>query len=151
MGLKAPQEEKGKQARLPQQYADMFGWDNMVDTVAGVYNSLSPEEKEKCVIGASNYGEAGAIDLFGSKYGLPHAISSHNSYWMWGPGEKPGEIAIVVGGNPDVYRRLWEDVRQAATVNSPYAMPFETDLPVYLCRRPKISLQEAWPHLKEFI
>ena len=151
MGLKAPQEEKAKQARLPQQYADMFGWENMAATVAGVYNSLSPEEKEKCVIGASNYGEAGAIDLFGSKYGLPHAISSHNSYWMWGPGEKPGEVAIVVGGNPDVYRHLWEDVRQAATVNCPYAMPYETDLPVYLCRQPKISLQEAWPHLKEFI
>jgi len=151
MGLKAPREEKGKAGKLPQQYADMFGWENMAATVAKVYNSLSPEEKQECVIGASNYGEAGAIDFFGKNYGLPHAISSHNSYWMWGPGDKPGEVLIVVGGNPDDYHAMYEDVQQAATVTCEYAMPFETDLPVYLCRRPKMTLQQAWPHLKKFI
>jgi hypothetical protein len=151
LGLKAPQEEKGKLGKLPQQYADMFGWENMTATVAKVYNSLSPAEKEKCVIGASNYGEAGALDFFGRKFGLPHAISSHNSYWIWGPGEKPGEIAIIVGGSPEDYHGMYEDVQQAATVNCPYAMPYETNLPVYLCRRPRATLQQVWPRLKHFI
>jgi len=151
MGSKPATEEKGKLGRLPQQYADMFGWENMVATVAKVYNSLSPEEKQKCVIGASNYGEAGAIDFFGKKYGLPHAISGHNNYWIWGPGEKPGEIAIIVGGDPKVYHSMYEDVQQAATVVSEYARPFETDLPVYLCRHPKVTLQQVWPHAKHFI
>jgi hypothetical protein len=151
IGLKAPREERGKLGKLPQQYADMFGWENMVATVAKVYNSLSPEEKEKCVIGASNYGEAGAIDFFGKKYGLPHAISSHNNYWIWGPGGKPGEIAIIVGGNPKDYHSMYDDVQQAATVICEYAMPFETNLPVYLCRRPKTTLQQVWPHIKNFI
>jgi hypothetical protein len=151
MGLKAPAEEKGKQGKLPQQYADMFGWENMVATVAKVYNTLSPEEKQKCVIGASNYGEAGAIDFFGKKYGLPHAISSHNNYWIWGPGEKPGEIAIIVGGNPEDYHSMYEDVQQAATVICEYARPFETDLPVYLCRRPKVTLQQVWPRIRHFV
>ena len=151
MGLQAPREEKGKAAKLPQQYADMFGWENMTATVAKVYNSLSPEEKQKCVIGASNYGEAGAIDFFGKKYGLPNAISSHNSYWFWGPGEKPGEVLIVVGGDAKNYHAMYEDVQQAATVMCDYARPFETDLPVYLCRRPKMTLQQVWPRLKKFI
>jgi hypothetical protein len=151
MGVRAPREERGKAAKLPQQYADMFGWKNMAATVAKVYNSLSPEEKQKCVIGASNYGEAGAIDFFGKKYGLPNAISSHNSYWMWGPGEKPGDVLIVVGGTAKDYQAMYEDVEQAATITCQYAMPYETDLPVYLCRRPKMTLQQVWPHLKNFI
>jgi len=151
MGFKPATEEKGKLGKLPQQYADMFGWENMVATVAKVYDSLSPEEKQKCVIGASNYGEAGAIDFFGKKYGLPHAISGHNNYWIWGPGEKPGEIAIIVGGDPKLYHSMYEDVQQAATVVSEYARPFETGLPVYLCRRPKVTLQQVWPQVKGFI
>jgi hypothetical protein len=151
MGVKAPREERGKAAKLPQQYADMFGWQNIAATVAKVYNSLSPEEKQACVIGASNYGEAGAIDFFGRNYGLPNAISSHNSYWMWGPGDKPGEVLIVVGGNAKDYQALYEDVEQAATITCEYAMPYETDLPVFLCRRPKMTLQQVWPHLKNFI
>jgi len=151
MGLKAPREEKTNLGKLPQQYADMFGWENIAATVAKVYNSLSPEDKQKCVIGASNYGEAGAIDFFGKKYGLPHAISSHNSYWIWGPGEKPGEVLIVVGGDPKDYQSMYEDVQQVATVMSEYAMPYETDLPVYLCRHPKMTLQQVWPRAKHFI
>ncbi len=151
MGVKSPREERGKAAKLPQQYADMFGWQNMAATVAKVYNSLSPDEKQKCVIGAGNYGEAGAIDFFGKNYGLPNAISTHNSYWIWGPGEKPGEVLIVVGGNAKDYHAMYEDVEQAATITCEYAMPFETDLPVYLCRHPKMTLQQVWPHLKNFI
>jgi hypothetical protein len=91
-------------------------------------------------VGASNYGEAGAIDFFG-----------HNSNWVWGPGEKPGEIAIIVGGSQKDYHSMYEKVQQAATVVSEYARPFETDLPVYLCRRPKVTLQQVWPHIKGFI
>jgi len=151
MGVKPAVEEKGKQGKLPQQYADMFGWENMAATVAKVYNTLSPEEKQECVIGASNYGEAGAIDFFGKKYGLPHSISSHNSYWFWGPGEKPGEVLIVVGGNPQDYHRMYEDVQQAATVVCENARPLETNLPVYLCRRPKMTLQQVWPQIRKFI
>jgi hypothetical protein len=151
IGFKPATEENKKLGKLPQQFADMFGWENLVATVAKVYNSLSPEEKEKCVIGASNYGEAGAIDFFGKRYGLPHAISRHNNYWIWGPGVKPGEIAIIVGGSADGYRSIYGDVQQAATVVCEYAMPTETNLPVYLCRRPKVTLQQVWPHIKHFI
>lgn len=151
LGVNPPQEERDKLGELPQMYADMFGWENLVATVAKVYNDLSPEEKAKCVIGASNYGEAGAIDFFGHKYGLPNAISSHNSYWLWGPGDKPGEVLLVVGGDLKGYQSMYEQVDQVATVVSQYARPSETDLPVYLCRRPNLTLQAVWPRIKGFI
>ena len=49
----------------------------MVASVAGVYNSLPPEQRAKTAILAGNYGEAGAIDFFGPRYGLPKSISAH--------------------------------------------------------------------------
>jgi hypothetical protein len=56
-----------------------------------------------------------------------------------------------VGGNAKDYQAMYEDVEQAATITCEYAMPYETDLPVYLCRSPKMTLQQVWPHLKNFI
>jgi hypothetical protein len=150
IGFVPGSEEKDEPAKMPEQYEDMLGWENMVATVAQVYNSLSPEEKEKCVIGASNYGEAGAIDFFGKKYGLPPAISNHNSYWIWGPGTKPGEVTIAVGGERETYLRMYGEVRCAARAVSKYSRPLEEDVPIYLCRRPKMTLQQAWPQLKYF-
>ena len=57
-------------AILPQHYADEFGWEEMVARVAAVYHSLTPEEQSKTAIFATNYGEAGAIDFFGDRYGV---------------------------------------------------------------------------------
>lgn len=151
IGIVPKSGERGRQGRLPQTYADRFGWPEMVATVARVYNSLSPEDRAQCVIGASNYGEAGALDFFGKQYGLPSAISSHNNYWIWGPGDKPREILLVVGGDREDYEKMYDDVQQVATVKNEYAMPYESNLPVYLCRKPKVTLQQIWPQLKEFI
>ncbi|MGH3089200.1 MAG: glycosyltransferase family 39 protein, partial [Rubrobacteraceae bacterium] len=45
---------------LPQNFADRFGWENMVATVARVHDELPAEERERACILADNYGEAGA-------------------------------------------------------------------------------------------
>jgi hypothetical protein len=151
LGIQAPQTERHKFGKLPQGYADMFGWENMVATVARVYNSLSPEERAKCAIFTSNYGEAGAIDFFGKKYGLPKAISGHNNYWLWGPGNYTGEIVITVGPRLEDVKKTFDQVELGATVVSEYAMPYESDLPVYICRKPKMPLKEVWPRVKNYI
>ncbi len=62
--LAPPQEEKGEKSVLPPNYADMFGWQELVAAVARVYKRLPPEDRSRCAIYASNYGEAGAIELF---------------------------------------------------------------------------------------
>jgi hypothetical protein len=151
LGVEPPKTERHKFGRLPQSYADMFGWEEMVATVAKVYNSLSPEERAKCAIFTSNYGEAGAIDFFGKKYGLPKAISGHNNYWLWGPGNYTGEIVITVGESLEDVEKTFAQVELGATHVHEYAMPYESDLPVYICRKPKMSLQEVWPRVKGYI
>jgi hypothetical protein len=151
LGIQAPKTERHRFGKLPQSYADMFGWENMVATVAKVYNSLPPEQRAKCAIFTGNYGEAGAIDFFGKKYGLPKAISGHNNYWLWGPRDYSGEIMIVLGEPKEAAEKVYEQIEVGATVVDQYAMPYESDLPVFICQKPKMSLKELWPRVKNYI
>jgi len=143
--------EKDATVPLPQLYADMFGWENMATTVAGVYNSLPASERSDCAILAGNYGEAGAIDQYGPALGLPKAISGHNSYFYWGPRGYSGGCVILFGERANEYENLFSDVRQVATITDPHAMGVEQNVPVYLCRKPTAPLSILWPHFKMII
>jgi hypothetical protein len=128
----------------------MFGWRNQVKIVASVYRSLPAEDRAHCAILAANYGEAGALDYFGPSYGLPRAISPHNNYYLWGPGDSSGNVVIAVGMGLHQLMLLFGDVQKAATIENSYAVPDESDLPVYICRNPRMPLSQAWPWLKFF-
>ena len=149
--FKVPRSEyQHMRAALPQHYADEFGGEEMVAATARVYHSLTPGEQAKTAIFANNYGEAGAIDFFGPKYGLPKAISAHQSYFLWGPRNYNGEIVIVLGsGNPQNDRRFFEHVEVAATLDNPYALAYENG-PILLCRGFKGDLRVFWPNLKKW-
>ena len=134
-------------AILPQHYADQFGWEEMTAAVAQVYHSLPPEEQAKAAIFGNNYGEAGAIDFLGPKYGLPKAISGHQSYWFWGPRDYTGEIIIVLGDRRATLEGECASVQQFDFVHSPYALE---QGPIFLCRGFKWNLQQAWPMLKKW-
>ena len=151
LGVKAPQEERGHTAEMPQVLADRFGWENMTATIARVYHALPPEQRARAAILAGNYGEAAAVDFFGPRYGLPKAISGHNNYWLWGPRGATGEVVIAVGVPKTDLDKYFAAVEQADTIVSPYALPMETNLPVYVCRDLRIPIEQAWPLLKHFI
>jgi hypothetical protein len=136
-------------AILPQHYADEFGWEDMVARVANVYRSLTPEEQSRTAIFASNYGEAGAVDFFGSRYGLPKAICTHQNYFLWGPRNYTGDIVIRIGSKLEDARDYYESVSVAATLDNPYAMPYERN-PILLCRHRKKNLQIDWPDIKNW-
>jgi hypothetical protein len=148
----APSTDENKEVgKLPQHYADMFGWEKMVATIAKVYQGLTEEEKPHAVIFAGNYGEAGAIDFFGKKYNLPKAISGHNNYWLWGPGERSGEVAIFFGGpSAETLKNLFEEVNEAAIFTCEYCMPYENNTPVYLCKKPRFNTNMVWPTIKHY-
>jgi len=94
LGIGASKTEVAHDGPLPQLYGDQFGWPEFVAEVARIYHALPEEERTKACIFASNYGEAGAINLFGPRYGLPRAISGHQTHWFWGYGECTGEVLI---------------------------------------------------------
>ncbi len=150
VGLSPKNLEGKEQAQLPQHYADMFGWENMASTVAGVFHALPEEEQAKTIIFGQNYGEAGAMGYYRDKFGLPMAISGHNNYWLWGPGDERAEVYIILGGDEADYTELFEQVERAAVVRCDYCMPYENNLPVYVCRGGKVSIREIWGSVKNY-
>ncbi len=147
--LEPPAIETHKLGPLPQIYADQFGWEEMAATVAGVYNNLPAEDRARTAIFAQNYGQAGAIDLFGPKYSLPPAISGHQNYYLWGPRDYTGESVIVMQGQQQDLEQRFTTVQKVASVYHPYSMPYE-HFDVFYCRGLKQSLQELWPQLKNW-
>jgi hypothetical protein len=142
--------EKVAQGALPQQLADMFGWREMAAKVSGAYNALPPEERARAVFFGRNYGEAAAIDVYGPAFHGPPAISGHNSYYLWGLGGFDGSVVLAVGGDATRYALEYQSVERVAELDSPYAMPYETNIPIYLLRNPRIPFANIWSKLKHY-
>ena len=150
--FEVPPTEISHTAALPQLYADQFGWEEMVSSVARVYASLPPEEQKRAAIFCQNYGEAGAIDFFGSKYGLPPALSGHQNYFYWGPDDYTGEIMIVLDDDATDEREQFSSVEDRGLIeSSPWAMPWEQRLHIFVCRDLKIPLRELWPKVRVWL
>jgi hypothetical protein len=122
----------------------MFGWEKRVKTVADVFNSLSPAEQKQTVIWAFGYGNAGAIDWYGKKYGLPNAISLNLSYWLWGVPDRKGDIVIGMGIRKENIKHIFEQVETAAEVELEHVNPWQTPFRVLICRSPKKPLADIW-------
>ncbi|MGB8475667.1 MAG: glycosyltransferase family 39 protein [Candidatus Acidiferrum sp.] len=133
---------------LPQFFADMYGWPEQVQAVSQVLNALPLKDREKCAVLAYNYGEAGAIDYLGPALGLPKAISGQNQYGLWGPRGYSGDVVIAIGFSQEQLREIFDEVNPAAKVTSQHAMPEETNLTIYLCRKPKKDLRDIWAKLR---
>ena len=149
--LEQPRVETHQLGPLPQLYADQFGWEEMAATVARAYNALPADIRAKTAIFGQNYGQAGAIDLFGARYGLPKAISGHQSYWLWGPRGYTGESMIVMGDRREVLERMYKVVEKVGRAEHPYSMPYE-HFDIFYCRDPKQArtLSDVWPTLKNW-
>jgi hypothetical protein len=140
--------EEGEYHELPQDYADMIGWEELTQIVSDAYHSLTPAEKERCTIFANNYGEAGAINFYGKKLGLPPAISFNDSYLYWAPDSIPGDCLIKVGTSDDVIE-MYNDVKIVGRISTPNAR--ENGVPVYLFKNPKSDFSNYYQvRLKQF-
>ena len=145
-------EHSHMRAVLPQHYADQFGWDEIVAEVVVAWNQIPLEERRNkdCGIFAQDYGQAGAIDFLGPKYGLPPALSGHQSWWLWGPRGYSGNCLIVLDDSRESLEKLFEHVDfVGASRDNPYAL--ERQIPVFICRGAKFgTLAQAWPSLKKW-
>jgi hypothetical protein len=149
--LQQPRIENHLLGPLPQLFADQFGWEEMAVAVAGVYHSLPPEVRARTAVFGQNYGQAGAIDFFGPKYGIPpgSAISGHQSYYLWGPHSYTGESMIVMDDRPERLAEIFTTFRKVARVSHPYSMPYQ-QFDVYYCEGLKQPLSKLWPEVKKW-
>ena len=137
-------------AALPQWYADQFGWQEIVDETAVAWNRLTPEEQKDCGIFAQDYGQAGAIDFLGRRYGLPASLSGHQTWFLWGPRGYSGNCLIVLGDRKERLEQLFNQVEFVGiSADNPWAL--ETGISVNICRGPKFgTLTQLWPQLKRW-
>jgi len=151
LGVQPAASERHELGRLPQHFADQFGWRELAETVARVVHALPAEERARARVFGQNYGEAGAIDFFGPELGLPPALSAHNSYFLWGPGDWDGRILVVIGDERERLLELFESVEAGAAFECADCMPYESGQTIWVCRRLRQPVAELWPTLKHYI
>ncbi len=135
---------------LPQFFADMHGWSDLTDTVARVYQGLSQEERKVACIFGENYGQAGAIDVFGRAHGLPPGLSGHNNYFLWGARGCTGDVVIVIGGTRERIQRAFESVEQASTFECALCRPDENHKPIWIARGVRVPFTTLWADIKHY-
>jgi hypothetical protein len=146
-------DEKHEKGLLPQFQADQHGWEALATKVADAYRSLDPAEQRVAILYGGNYGEAAAIDYFGPRWGLPHAISGHNSYYMWGgPPDGRGAVMIAVGDfKCDDWSKTYESIVKVGETEDPYVMPYENHIPICVARGLKRPVESWWPRRRHYI
>jgi 4-amino-4-deoxy-L-arabinose transferase-like glycosyltransferase len=125
-------------------FAEEIGWQEFTRTVARIRDSLPDGERANAGILAGNYGEAGAIALYGGRYGLPAPLSRVNSFWVRGYGERPPSTLIVTGVTPSFVDKYFQACESRGTITNALGVANEeTERHKYLwvCR----GLREPWP------
>lgn len=135
--------EDGSIHSLPQDYADMLGWEELTAIADSAYRMV--RDKDACIIYGENYGQAGAINVIGKKYGLPEAICFSESFQYWLPERFDPDITSIVYINDepgDDIKALFSKITRIGSINNPHAREYGTA--VYLCEEPARSFNEFW-------
>jgi 4-amino-4-deoxy-L-arabinose transferase-like glycosyltransferase len=150
-GLVRPMERgAGKATVLPQLLADRIGWEFFAREMADAFHALPAEEQKQAAIFALDYGHAGMLELRREELGLPEIFCPHNTYWMWGKEQTMGTTVLALTFDRQGFERAFRDVRHVRQIQTPYAMPWRRDMPVFLAREPYVDLRRAWEGAKHF-
>ena len=143
LGIAPPKTEVRHEGPLEQRLGDQFGWEELVVDVARIYRALPQEERARTGIFASNYGEAGALNLFGPGYGLPPPICAHQNHYFWGPPKVEPENLIWLQWSRQGVEDHCRSVRMVGKHFHPWGMA-EENRPIYLCRGLRHTIAEYW-------
>ena len=150
LGVSPGTAENKKLSELPQFFADMHGWEELARDVSAAYSAIPEAERKTTVAFVSNYGEAGALELFAVRYALPRVVCNHNSYWFWGVGPTPITTFIRLGGTREEYAANYAEVPLAGVHRARYAMPYENELGIFIARGRRVPIEKAWSGYKHF-
>jgi hypothetical protein len=135
--------EDGSIHSLPQDYADMIGWEELTAVAARTYASVS--DKKACFIYCENYGQAGAITVIGKKYGLPSAVCFNESFRYWFPGSFSPDIKSLIYINDEMgddVKSVFRKITVTGSITDRDAREFGTT--VWLCEDPVASFNTFW-------
>jgi hypothetical protein len=130
-----------------------IGWDELVKTVAGIRDSLPPDQRESVGVAVRNYGEQGAIEILGAAYHLPLPISGVNSSWLRGYPLPPPSTLIVMGSSHKEVDRLFTSCRLAGHNGNALGVRNEEseDHPdIFVCGGPRLPWPEFWKEYQGF-
>jgi hypothetical protein len=131
--------------------AETIAWPRLVALVAREYHSLPAAQRRLTTVLAGNYGEAGAIDRYGSQLGLPRAYSGANNFWLWGPPPTADTAAVVVNLYPAFLHREFTHVRQVATFGNGLGVSDdEQGARIFVVSGLRSTWQEAWPAFRDY-
>ena len=140
-------------AKVHDNFAEQIGWQELVAQVASIYRQIDPGERARTAIYASNYGEAGAINLYGPQHGLPRAISGINSHWARGYGSPPPETLILLGASIERARTRFRSCEVVGLATNRWNIENEEtrDHPqILLCRGPRWPWPAIWSRVRSF-
>jgi 4-amino-4-deoxy-L-arabinose transferase-like glycosyltransferase len=130
---------------------ETVGWPRFTDTVASVFHELPVALRSRTAIFTSNYGEAGAIDLFGPSRGLPQAYSGHNGFAQWGPPPNRYTSVVVVGQEASEVKNYFTGCRVRAHIDDAVGVKNdEQGAPVWFCKGERNPWSELWPSLRHY-
>lgn len=135
--------EDGSRHSLPQDYADMLGWEELASLTAETWDMIP--DKSSAFIFCENYGQAGAVTIIGRKYGLPHALSFSESFRYWNPVEFENEIKTIIyinGYLGEDVKNIFGKITLAGSISNPHAREYGTS--VFLCGEPLVSFNNFW-------
>jgi 4-amino-4-deoxy-L-arabinose transferase-like glycosyltransferase len=128
---------------------DQIGWPAYVRQVAEAYRGLSADEAGHAVIITGNYGEAGAIDRYGSRYGLPKVYSGQNALYNLGPPPESASVAILVGMGGA--RSAFDSCQMVTRLDNGVGIDNEEQgRTVWVCRGRQRPWREIWPGLQHY-
>jgi 4-amino-4-deoxy-L-arabinose transferase-like glycosyltransferase len=130
-----------------------IGWTDLVAEVARIRDSFTPPERANFAIITGNYGETGAINLYGPRYGLPQAISGTNTAWYRGYGNPPPQTLIVLGQSREDANEMFQSCRLAGHDGNPFGIKNEesVDHPdIFVCGPPRRPWPEFWKRFRSF-
>ena len=143
-----PERSADRLADANEDAGSQIGWERVVAQIARARDTLPPGVRDDAAVVAANYGEAGAVDLFGAAHGLPPAHGTLNSYWWWGPPED-GRAVVMVGYEPQWLADVCEDARLALRLD-PGVPTEEQGAPVSVCTRLRAPWSQLWPDLRHY-
>ncbi|MEO0341176.1 MAG: glycosyltransferase family 39 protein, partial [Bacteroidota bacterium] len=126
---------------LPQDYADMFGWEELGGIITEAWEQAP--DKARTLLYCENYGQAGAAMRFATPEGVIEPISFNGSFAIWAPVETDAHTLIYVNDElGEDIQEVFSDIKLVGTIENIYAR--ERGTQVYLCQKPRGAFQDLW-------